>query len=68
MVRDLRLRFEQGVAVEIEATEGAELMRAQMATDEGAASLGEIALVDGESGVGRTGITFFETLLDENAA
>jgi aminopeptidase len=68
VVRDLRLRFEQGVAVEVDASEGVELVRAQLATDEGARSLGEIALVDGESGVGRTGITFFETLLDENAA
>ena len=39
-----------------------------MATDEGASSLGEVSLVDGESRVARTGIVFFNTLFDENAS
>ena len=38
-----------------------------MATDEGAAHLGEVALVDGSSEVGKLGLTFFNTLFDENA-
>jgi aminopeptidase len=38
-----------------------------MASDEGAAYFGELALVDGSSRVGKTGITFFDTLYDENA-
>ena len=46
---------------------GAELVRAQLATDERARSLGELALVDGTSRVGQTGLTFFDTLYDENA-
>jgi aminopeptidase len=67
IVRDLEIRFEGGRAVEVNAAEGADVMRAQIATDEGAARVGEIALVDGDSRVGRTGITFFDTLFDENA-
>ena len=39
-----------------------------MATDEGASYLGEVALVDGDSRVRKTGIVFFDTLFDENAA
>ena len=38
-----------------------------MESDDGASFLGEVALVDGESAVGKTGITFFDTLFDENA-
>jgi aminopeptidase len=67
VVRDLTVRFEGGRAVEIDATAGAEVVRALAATDDGAARLGEVALVDGESRVGQTGLVFFETLFDENA-
>jgi aminopeptidase len=42
-------------------------LRAQMATDPGAARLGEVALVDGSSPVGQTGIVFGDILIDENA-
>jgi aminopeptidase len=45
-----------------------ELMRTQAATDDGAARLGEVALVDGHSRVGRTGLVFYDTLFDENAS
>jgi aminopeptidase len=68
IVTGLRVRFDQGRAVEIEADENAEALRHRCATDEGAARLGEVALVDGESRIGRLGRTFFNTLLDENAA
>jgi aminopeptidase len=68
VVSDLELRFEDGSIVEVQASAGAEVVRAQLAVDEGASRLGELALVDGESRVGRTGPTFFSTLLDENAA
>ncbi|MCC6936550.1 MAG: aminopeptidase, partial [Thermomicrobiales bacterium] len=60
--------FENGRAVNVEASTGAELVRQHMATDEGAARLGEIALVDKTSRVGASGLTFYTTLLDENAA
>jgi aminopeptidase len=64
----LRIRFEAGRAVEIEADANADALRQQCATDAGAARLGEVALVDGESRIGRLGRTFFNTLLDENSA
>ena len=67
VVRDLRVRFEGGRAVEIEG-EGAEARRGRGAKDEGAARLGEVALVDSEGRIGKTGRVFFNTLLDENAA
>jgi aminopeptidase len=67
VVRDLTMRFEDGSAVEVEASTGAEVVRTQMATDDGASRLGEIALVDATSAVGQTGVTFGETLFDENA-
>jgi aminopeptidase len=68
LVRNLRVRFEGGRAVEIEADEGAEALRARCAKDEGASRLGEVALVDREGRIGKTGTVFFNTLLDENAA
>ena len=66
-VEGLSIRFEQGRAVEVEADSGAELVRAQMASDPGAARLGEVALVDGSSPVGQTGMVFGDILIDENA-
>ena len=67
IVNDLELRFDRGRAVEARAATAADVVRAQLASDESACRLGEIALVDGASRVGRTGLTFFATLLDENA-
>jgi aminopeptidase len=68
VVRGLRIRFQGGRAVEIDADEGADALRARCAMDEGAARLGEVALVDREGRIGKTGTVFFNTLLDENAA
>jgi aminopeptidase len=68
VVKGLRIRFERGRAVQIEAEANADALRKRCATDDGASRLGEVALVDGESRVGRLGRTFFNTLLDENSA
>jgi aminopeptidase len=68
VVEGLRVRFEGGRAVSIEAEAGAEALRARCAKDDGAARLGEVALVDREGRIGKTGTVFFNTLLDENAA
>jgi aminopeptidase len=68
LVEGLRIRFEDGRAVEIEAETNADALRRNCAADEGAARLGEVALVDRESRIGRLGRTFYSTLLDENAA
>jgi len=67
LIRDLRVRFEGGRAVEIQG-DGAEALRARTEKDEGASRLGEVALVDSEGRIGRTNTIFFNTLLDENAA
>jgi aminopeptidase len=68
IVRGLEVEFRDGRAVRIDADEGADLLRGYAARDDGAARLGEVALVDGEGRIGRLGTTFFDTLLDENAA
>jgi aminopeptidase len=68
IVRDLELRFEGGRVVDVSASAGADAVRADLETDADATRLGEIALVDGTSRVGQTGLTFFNVLFDENAA
>ena len=68
VVRDLDVRFEAGRAVEVNASSGAELIREQLRQDENACMLGEVALVDGDSRVGRSGLVFLNTLFDENAS
>jgi aminopeptidase len=68
IVRDLEIRFEGGRAVEVRAGSGEDVMRTHVATDDGAARLGEVALVDGHSAVGETGLVFYDTLFDENAS
>lgn len=67
LVRDLRLTFHEGRVTEVSASTGAEVVEAELDADEGARFLGEVALVDGESTIGKTGLTFYSTLLDENA-
>ena len=67
IVEGLEVRFAGGRVEEVRAKRGADVVRAQIETDEGAATLGEVALVDGSSRVGQTGITFYDTLFDENA-
>ncbi len=67
VVRDLELRFEGGLVVDVAASTGADAVQGQLAVDEYANRLGEVALVDGSSRVGETGLTFFDTLYDENA-
>jgi len=67
IIRDLELTFQDGRVVDVKASTGADYVRAQLAADEGAAQLGEVALVDGSSRVGQIGHIFFNTLFDENA-
>jgi aminopeptidase len=68
IVRGLRVRFEGGKAVEIDADENVEALRALLAVDDGALCLGELALVDRQGRVGPLETVFYDTLLDENAA
>ncbi len=67
IIRDLEMRFDGGRVVEVKASTGEDYVRTQIESDEGAARLGEVALVDGTSRVGETGHIFFNTLFDENA-
>lgn len=67
VVEGLQLTVKDGKIVDIQADNGAEVVRGQISTDDRAAYFGEIALVDGGSRVGQTGITFYDTLYDENA-
>jgi aminopeptidase len=67
-ISGLRMRFEGGRAVEIDADQGAELIRELVARDEHANRLGEVALVDSSGRIGPSGIVFHDTLFDENAA
>ena len=68
LIRGLQVRFERGRAVEITAETNAEALRGRTAVDEGAARLGEVALVDRQGRIGRLDTVFMNTLLDENAA
>jgi aminopeptidase len=68
IVRDLTIRFEAGRAVDVKASSGEQMMQTHVATDDGAGRLGEVALVDSDSRVGKTGIVFYDTLFDENAS
>ncbi len=67
VVEGLKVTFAGGRIVDVQADTGAEVVRAQISTDANAVHLGEVALVDGESRVGKTGLIFFDTLFDENA-
>ena len=67
-VTGLKVRFEGGRAVAIEADGGAANLQARVAKDDGGAALGEVALVDREGRIGPLGTVFYDTLLDENAA
>jgi aminopeptidase len=67
LVRDLELEFRDGRIVEVRASSGADVIRSEIAIDDGAARLGEVSLVDGSSEVGKLGLTFYNTLFDENA-
>jgi aminopeptidase len=68
VIDGLKVRFEGGRAVEIEADSGADVLRGRTSKDDGAARLGEVALVDKAGRIAESGSVFFNTLLDENAA
>jgi aminopeptidase len=68
VIEGLKVRFEGGRAVQIDADTGADVLRGRAAKDDGAARLGEVALVDRAGRIAESGSVFFNTLLDENAA
>jgi aminopeptidase len=68
LIEDFSLTFEAGRVVKIQAAQGEETLRNMIGTDAGAASLGEVALVPHNSPISQSGLLFFNTLFDENAA
>ena len=68
LIDNFWIRFENGKAVESGAQQGAELLATMLSMDEGAAYLGECALVPQRSPICESGILFYNTLFDENAA
>jgi aminopeptidase len=67
VVEGLRFTVKDGRIVDVDADHAADVIRGELDSDERARYFGEVALVDGSSRVGKTGITFFDTLYDENA-
>ena len=68
IINGLVLEFSGGRVTRIDADDKAEVLRTYIERDEGAARLGEVALVDGQGRIGPLDTVFFDTLLDENAA
>jgi aminopeptidase len=68
LVEGLELEFTDGRITSIRAKGGEDVVRAQIESDDGAARLGEVALVDATSRVGELGVTFYDMLFDENVA
>jgi aminopeptidase len=68
MIEGIQVRFEAGRIVEARASHGQEVLERMIDTDEGARRLGEVALVPHSSPIASSGLTFLNTLFDENAA
>jgi aminopeptidase len=68
LIENIRCRFENGRIVEVTATKGQEAIQKLIATDDGARRLGEVALVPHNSPIAQSGVLFWNTLFDENAA
>ncbi len=68
LIDDIAVRFEQGRIVEATAGRGEQVLNKVLDTDEGARRLGEVALVPHSSPISKSGLLFFNTLFDENAA
>lgn len=68
LIENFSIRFEKGKAVEVHAEKGEHLLKEMIAMDEGACKLGEVALVPYDSPINNTGLLFYSTLYDENAA
>ena len=67
LIENFSIRFENGKAVEVHAEKNEELLKKLISMDEGAAYLGECALVPWNSPINQTGLLFYSTLFDENA-
>ena len=68
LIDDIAVRFEEGRIVEAKASRGEAVLNKVLDTDEGSRRLGEVALVPHSSPISKSGLLFFNTLFDENAA
>ncbi|MDA9432674.1 aminopeptidase [Bradyrhizobium sp. CCBAU 51627] len=68
LIDNIAVRFEDGRIVDAKASRGAEVLNKVLDTDEGARRLGEVALVPHSSPISQSGLLFYNTLFDENAA
>ena len=68
LIDNFSIRFENGKAVEVHAEQGEEQLKDMVSMDEGAGYLGECALVPQASPICESGILYYNTLFDENAA
>ncbi len=68
LIEDIAVRFEHGAIVQSRARTGADVLARVIETDEGARRLGEVALVPHGSPISKSGLLFYNTLFDENAA
>ncbi|GAC1357733.1 MAG: aminopeptidase [Acidobacteriaceae bacterium] len=68
LIEDISVRFEGGRIVEAQATSGEDVLNRLISTDDGARRLGEVALVPHSSPIAQSGVLFWNTLFDENAA
>ena len=68
IIENFSIRFENGKAVEIKAEKGEDILKALINTCDNADFLGEVALVEYDSAISKSGMVFLETLFDENAA
>src|ERR1700751_1692702 len=68
MIEKIAVRFEGGRVVDAKASRGQEVLQKMIDTDDGARRLGEVALVPHSSPIASSGMLFFNTLFDENAA
>jgi aminopeptidase len=68
LIENIRCKFEAGKIVEATASTGEDVLNRLISTDDGARRLGEVALVPASSPIAASGILFWNTLFDENAA
>ena len=68
LIEDFSVRFEKGKVVEVKAKKNQELLEKMISMDEGAAMLGECALIADDSPINNAGILYYNTLFDENAS
>lgn len=67
LIENFTITFREGKAVECTAEKNEDLLRSMLSMDDGAAYLGECALVPYDSPICNSGVTFYNTLFDENA-